>query len=200
MLSYNPSLSFFQRELSERTALGEGYVSKIVRELEKRSLIERVDDGAVGVRDLVLFLDAWREAYKFSKHTIIRGHIPARTGMELVENLGKLLSREGIKHAATGLAAGWLYTQFASFRIATFFVGESIDSRILSNLNFTESEAGPNTWLVIPNDRSVFWESKGVGGIQCVHPIQAYLDLKEHPERADEAATELRRLILQDYK
>ncbi len=200
VLIYNPSSSFFQRELSERTVLGEGYISKIVRELEKQSLIERIDDGAVGVSDPTLFLDAWTESYKFSKHTIIRGHIPARSGMELVDTLGKLLSREGIKHAATGLAAGWLYTQFAAFRIVTFFVDESIDARIFSSLGFTETETGSNTWLVIPNDRSVFWESKEISGIQCVHPIQAYLDLKEHPERSEEAASELRRLILQDYK
>jgi hypothetical protein len=30
----------------------------------------------------------------------------------------------------------------------------------------------------------------------CVHPVQAYVDLKSQPERAQEAATELRSRLL----
>jgi hypothetical protein len=31
-----------------------------------------------------------------------------------------------------------------------------------------------------------------IDGVPCVHPLQAYLDLKAQPERAQEAAAELR--------
>jgi len=196
VLLYHQGLAFIQRELSQRAGLGEDYVSRIVRALETQELIERDEDGAVTVKDPELLLDAWVESYDFSKHTLIRGHIPARSGSALLEDLGESLSREGIKHAATGLGAAWLYTHFAAFRTVTFFVGESIDSRTLSSLDFRESDIGPNTWLVVPNDESVFWQVDEVEGIQCVHPIQAYLDLKAHPERAKEAMSEIRRLIL----
>jgi hypothetical protein len=33
-------------------------------------------------------------------------------------------------------------------------------------------------------------------GIRCVHPVQAYLDLKDHPERSAEAAEQLRAKLL----
>ncbi|MCX6924806.1 MAG: type IV toxin-antitoxin system AbiEi family antitoxin [Verrucomicrobia bacterium] len=33
-------------------------------------------------------------------------------------------------------------------------------------------------------------------GISCVHPVQVYLDLKNHPERSTEAAQALRQNIL----
>jgi hypothetical protein len=31
-----------------------------------------------------------------------------------------------------------------------------------------------------------------VGGVPCVHPVQVYVDLKDQPERASEAAEHLR--------
>lgn len=196
VLLYHQGLTFTQRELSQRAGLGEGYVSRIVRALEAQDLIERGEDGAVTMKDPDLLLDAWVESYDFSKHTLIRGHIPARSGSALLQDLAESLSRERIEHAATGLGAAWLYTHFAAFRAVTFFVCESIDNRTLSNLDFRESDVGPNTWLVVPNDESVFWQADEVEGIQCVHPIQAYLDLKAHPERAKEAMSEIRRLTL----
>jgi hypothetical protein len=51
----------------------------------------------------------------------------------------------------------------------------------------------------VPNDEGVFDGAKFVDGIRCVHPVQAYLDLKDHPERSTEAAAELRRKILRDH-
>ena len=50
--------------------------------------------------------------------------------------------------------------------------------------------------MVAPNDKGVFEGAEFVDGIRCVHPVQAYLDLKDHPERAAEAAEELRRRII----
>ncbi|MCJ7567002.1 MAG: hypothetical protein MUO58_05635 [Anaerolineales bacterium] len=199
-LLYNPGSSFIQRDLSRKTDLDEGYVSKIVSELEKLSLIERTGDGAVSMKNPALLLDAWEESYGFSKHTILRGHIPARSGEALLYSLGELFSGEMIKHAATGLAAAWLHTHFAAFRTVTFFVDESVNAGMLSKISFSEIEAGSNTWLVIPNDGSVYWGSIKIDGVQCVHPIQAYLDLKEHPERSEEAASQMHRLILPKSK
>jgi len=44
----------------------------------------------------------------------------------------------------------------------------------------------------VPNDAGVFHGAEERDGLRCVHPVQAYLDLKEHPERAPEAAERLR--------
>jgi hypothetical protein len=46
--------------------------------------------------------------------------------------------------------------------------------------------------LVIPNDEGVFHGAVLREEIRCVHPVQAYLDLHAHPERAEEAAQKLR--------
>ena len=55
---------------------------------------------------------------------------------------------------------------------------------------------GANVWLVVPNDEGVFTAAAAKKGIACVHPVQAYLDLQGHPERAGEAADELRTRLL----
>lgn len=54
-------------------------------------------------------------------------------------------------------------------------------------------DRGANVWLVVPKDVGVFHGQRKVEDIQCVHPVQVYLDLKGHPERATEAADELLR-------
>jgi len=192
MLLYNPEASFTQRELSVKTNLDEGYISKIVHSLEEDELVYRLNDGSVKVRDKRLLLEAWWEVYDFHKHTIIMGHIPARSGLSLVRTVSEELSSHDIKYAATGLAGAWLYTKYADFRIGTIYLNESLPYDILSDLNFADEEQGENVWFVIPRDDWVFFQAQEINGIVCAHPIQVFLDLKDHPERAEEAADQLR--------
>ena len=49
---------------------------------------------------------------------------------------------------------------------------------------------------MVPNDEGVFHGAELVDGIRCVHPVQAYVDLKDHPEESTDAAAELRRRLL----
>jgi hypothetical protein len=83
-----------------------------------------------------------------------------------------------------------------TFRLATFFLSKEPGEKLLKAIGFREDERGANVWLVVPNDDAVFMGAKEVDGIRCVHPLQAYLDLTAHPERAAEAAAELRKRLL----
>jgi hypothetical protein len=146
----------------------------------------------VRVRDASLLLDAWREEYQFSKHNIIRGHVSARSGDALARFVSDTLVHDKVEHAATGLAAAWQLTHFAAFRIATFFVTREPAAELKAKLGFRDDARGANLWLVVPNDAGVFHGAEDREGLRCVHPVQAYLDLKGHPERAAEAAERLR--------
>ena len=53
-----------------------------------------------------------------------------------------------------------------------------------------------NVWLVTPNDEGVFAGAAEVSVAVCAHPVQVYLDLAAQPERASEAAEELRQRLL----
>jgi hypothetical protein len=48
----------------------------------------------------------------------------------------------------------------------------------------------------VPNDDGVFDGSEAKNGVTCTHPVQTYVDLQGHPERAREAADELRKRLL----
>ena len=190
-----PDHALNQRELSQAAGLDEGYTSRIVRRLEENGLVARDQEGLWKAKDPEHLLDAWHEAYDFTRHSIIKGHVAARSGEELLRRIAGTLEKQEPAYAATGLCAAWLYTRFASFRLATFYIPNAPGDKLSRELGFREDEQGANTWLVVPNDEGVFQASEVREGVRCVHAIQVYLDLKDHPERSSEAASRLR----QDY-
>jgi len=196
-LLMHPERAFTQREIARATDMTEGFVSRIVARLEADGYVQRIGGSHQGkapvrVRDASLLLDAWRDEYQFDKHTIVRGHVTARSGDTLARFVSDTLVAESVEHAATGLAAAWQMTHFAAFRIATFFVPSELSADVKGKLGFREDPRGANLWLVVPNDAGVLQGAQDRDGVHCVHPVQAYLDLKEHPERAVEAAERLR--------
>jgi hypothetical protein len=66
----------------------------------------------------------------------------------------------------------------------------------MAEAGFHVGERGSNTWLVVPDDPGVLDGATLRDGVQCVTPVQAYLDLKSQPERSQEAREELRRVHL----
>lgn len=195
-LLLHPRDSMTQREIARATDMDEGFTSRIVAKLEEDELVAREPNGAIRARDPDLLLDAWREDYDFSKHRVVKGHVAARSGNALLRRVAEELQVSKAEQAATGMAAAWLLTRFAGFRIVTAYVAELPSSKVLSRLGFREETPGANVWLVVPADEGVFHGASDREGVQCVHPVQAYLDLKDHPERADEAAALLRTELL----
>jgi hypothetical protein len=188
--------AFTQRELAKASGLDEGFTSRIVRQLEEQRLVTRGTAGTVKVADYDAMLDAWREAYDFSKHHIVRGHIAARSSDEVLRQLAGRLKRGHIEYAATGLTGAWLLNQFSGFRLVVFYVGQIPSVEARQEMGFHEELRGENVWLVVPNDEGVFQGAAEREGIPCVHPVQVYLDLKDHPERSAEAAEALRKKLL----
>jgi hypothetical protein len=50
--------------------------------------------------------------------------------------------------------------------------------------------------LALPKDEGVFHGVQEQDGLPCAHPVQVWLDLKGHPERAGEAARHLEETLL----
>jgi DNA-binding transcriptional regulator YhcF (GntR family) len=195
-LLMQPERALTQRELAKAVGLDEGFTSRIVRQLEEQRLVTREAGGAVKVADYDAMLDALREAYDFSKHHIVRGHIAARSSDEVVRSLANQFKQDKLEYAATGLAAAWLLNQFAGFRLAVVYVKQMPSDEILQHIGFHEEARGENVWLIVPNDEGVFQGVAEQEGIFCAHPVQVYLDLQNHPERSTEAAEQLRQKLL----
>jgi len=192
-LLMHPGTLHTQRELARLTGMDEGYTSRVVGKLEEEGLIVRNDAGAVQPRDPDLLLDAWQEVYDFTKHHVVRGHVAARSGVALLRQLVAGLDRASVPYAVTGLASAWILGRYAGFRTASVYLPREPSPDLIATLSFREDARGANVWLVVPNDEGVFHGATTTpDGIRCVHPIQAYLDLHAHPERAGDIARELR--------
>ena len=193
----HPRSSFSQREISHSTGVDEGYVSKICSRLEEAKFIVRGDDRSIRVKDPDILLDAWKDEYDPGDREWIRGHIPARSGTAAMETLVSFLDRESHGYALTGLAAAWLMTDFTSFRTVSIYLKNGIQLDTLEQIGFVRTEKGSNLAIVNGRcDEGVFQGLQKWGGVYCVHPIQAYLDLQGQPERSEEAAEELRKRLL----
>jgi hypothetical protein len=195
-LLMQPGRAFTQRELAKASGLDEGFTSRVVRRLEADRLVVRSADGAVRVADAGALLDAWREVYDFSRHHIVRGHIAARSSDEILRQVAAALRGDRVEYAATGLAGAWLINAFAGFRLVAIYVSQIPSPQVQHAMGFREELRGENVWLVVPNDNGVFRGASEREGVCCVHPVQVYLDLKNHPERSAEAAEQLRRVLL----
>jgi len=189
-------VSFSQKELARSTDMDEGFVSRIVSRMISQDLVQRDDSGNIRLQDPDALLDMWREKYRIHAHQFLKGHIPARNGPDLLRHVAQACQDQGMEYACTGLGAAWLYSRFASFRTAAFYLRESPSASWMEDIGFQEEPKGANVWLIVPKDEGVFHGATEVEGLQCVHPLQGYLDLKDHPERSAEAAEQLRRDFL----
>ena len=178
--------------------MDEGYVSRVVRNLADQGLVAKYGN-LIQVPDRDLLLRAWLDEYDFGKHRRIAGHIAARDGADLLGMLAAALRDQPHTppYAATGLAAAWCLGRFAGFRLASFYVHDAGALEDLADFSFRRTERGANVWLLVPDDPGVFHGATIQGGVHCVAPVQAYLDLHAHPERAEEVAAEIKADYLQ---
>ena len=136
--------------------------------------------------------------YDFDKHRRIAGHIPARDGDELMRMCAGALAQQPHQpsYAATGLAAAWCMGRYAAFRMASVYVHHEDALDDLRGLSFRPTERGANVWILVPADCGVFQGVATWDGVHCVAPVQVYLDLHAHPERARDVALEVRQGLL----
>lgn len=178
-----------QKDLAEETGLDDGHLSRIVRRLD--------DDGLLTFRsaefragDPEVLLDAWADAYRFDRHDIVPAHVTG-SGTELAAELHDRLTHAGIDHAFTGLPAAWALAHHARYRLASVYV-EGDPRAVLDAAGMRREARGANVQLIGPDDDGVFAGKHEVDSLPCVSPPQVYLDLLHLPERAQEAADQLR--------
>jgi hypothetical protein len=178
-----------QKELAEATRLDDGHVSRIVKRLLDERLVEK---RGAELRPLNpwLLLDAWNDEYRFERHDVVLGHVSG-AGIEVAQGLHRRLRDAETRHALTGLPAAWLHRSFARFRLNSIYVAG--DPRLAaSRIGLRQEARGANVQLIGADDEGVFEGAERLEGLPSVHPVQIYLDLNQLPERAPEAAENLR--------
>lgn len=188
-LLLDPQRWWVQKELSEHTDLDPSRISRVVRRLDHDQLLER-DHLRLRPRDPYLLLDAWADDYRFDRHDIVTGHLSG-SGVDLARAVSKRLGDADIEHGFTGLPAAWALERFARFRLVSVYV--SGDPRKAADVvALRRNERGANLQVIGPDDQGVFDGRRVIDGLPCVTPVQVYLDLGHLPERAAEAAEQLR--------
>lgn len=196
LLLLDPMNAWSHQNLVQKSGLSKGYVSKVRQRLSEADLITFNSDGTIQPSDPSVLLQTWSKAYDFSQHIIRKGHIATRSSTNLMKTVTENLRDRSLKVAATGLAAAWLYIQFAAIRLVTVYVSQMPEEEIIKKVGFRDVDSGANIWLVKPNDPGVFMGSVEREGVMCVSPVQTYLDLRHQPERSKEAADALRTKVL----
>lgn len=189
VLLLDPERWWRQKDLSERTDLDAGRVSRVVARLADDALVER-DGPLLRPRDPDLLLDAWADEYRFDRHDVITGHLTG-AGIELARDTADRLQQTGIDHAFTGLPVAYVLDEFARFRLVSVYV-DGDPRRAADAVGLRRNERGANVQLIGPDDRGVFDGRSEAAGLPCVSRVQVYLDLLNLPERAGEAAEQLR--------
>jgi hypothetical protein len=189
ILLLDPNRWWRQKDLAEYSGLDPGRISKIVKRLASAHLIQR--DGAfLRPQDPYLLLDAWADDYRFDRHDIVLGHMTG-TSIELAEKLHERLDRKNIHHVFTGLTAAWMIDPFARFRLNSVYV-KGDPREVAEAVRLRPEERGANVQIIGPDDSGVFDGQRRIGTLPCASTVQVYLDLGHLPERAAEAAENLR--------
>lgn len=195
-LLIHPDQSFSQQELKERLVLDPGYLSRLIKRMCNEGLLRKEASGRIRVDQPEFLLDAWRDGYHIQEYERIQGHLPARSGEHALEQLVQRLEKLPFVYALTGLAAAWLHTGFAGFRLVSLYMDQTPGWNLEKELGFERTDRGANLWIIRAKDDGVYEGETVVNRAHVVHPLQAYMDLKDHPERAAEAADNLRERFL----
>lgn len=178
-----------RKDLVSAAELDSGQVSRVIKRLLMDRLLEE-QGHELRPRDPDALLDAWQDEYRFDRHEILRGHMSG-TGIELSRALEERLEDASHRFAFTGLPAAWAFDRFAGFRLNSVYV-QGDPHTVAEAIGLRVNERGANVQLIAPDDAGVFAGARKVEGLSCVAPVQAYLDLRHLPERAGEAAEDLR--------
>ena len=195
VLLLHPARWRLQRDLAERTGLGPGFVSRIVRRLEEDALVERNRAGAVRPADPDLLFDAWLGDHDLRRLPGVSGRLVSGTRDRIVEVVTRALDRR-CEHAWTGGAAADLLTGRTPRFPATLYVSADPSPELVDAIGLVVAAEPADLRLVVPRDEGVFEGATRVGGARSVSPVQALLDAVAAREVAPGEVPGLRRTLL----
>lgn len=119
---------------------------------------------------------------------------------DILKFLRKLKRLNGPKYAITGLS-GALYTApFVRPTNVHIYVKTEDDAKELANLlDLMPVEANGNVKFAIAKSDGVFYGSREIDGVNIVSLPQLYADLRNYPARGEEAASEVFKVIQNNW-
>ena len=182
------------RSQDEHIQLTPGYVSKVIKELERRSYGAKRDDRVV-LRHGNELLKDWLVFYRERKSSVSQGYfVAAPSAGALMPGLAHALDAHHVDYTFTGHAGASLVDRYAAFDVVDVYVKSLEEAReVLIGMGARRADRGGNVNVSLPYYRvSAFYATQIlVGPIRVVSDLQLYLDLYDYPVRGREQAEHL---------
>ena len=187
------------RDLAGELHLTASYVSKVLRELERRGYLARRVDG-VSLRRPAELLDDWLHFYRGRQPYFRKTYFaPVTSATLLVDAARKADFALWPDYALTLQSGASLVSRYAEFDSLEVYVRDPNQAdQIASQLGARPATRGPNLVVMVPYYRvSAFFGQRTVKGLTVVSDLQLYLDLYDFPQRGREQAERIyeRRLL-----
>jgi len=187
------------RDLAGELELEPSYVSKVVRELDRRGYVTRQVGGIV-LRHPAELLSDWLHAYR-GRESVLRQtfFVPVTSSHALLDTARHAEFAKGSDYALTMQSGASLITRHAEFDTLELYVRHaSVADVIAKQLASRPTIRGANLVIMVPYYRvSAFFGQQRVQGMSVVSDLQLYLDLYDFPNRGREQAERIyeRRLL-----
>jgi len=185
-----------QEELTTRTKVSRGLVSRILKVLVEEGQVERIAGDrpkAASIRyrmaEFDSLLDEWKSKDDWSARTTVQQYsLLTNDAEEIAATVRNAIGET--KAVFTQWFAAHLRHPYTIPPIISAYVAEG---RSLPELKFVRPvQTGGNLWLITPEDEGVFIETQECEGFRLVSDVQIYLDLVQMGQRGPDAAEALR--------
>ena len=181
------------RELAQYVNLDPGFVSRMVRELEKRNYDVR-SNSKLQIRSPKGILEDWIHEYNYKKNQEFRYFCLAKSPDEILDKLRNVDVSEQKIIYALGLHAGAnLIAPYTVYNeVHSYVSSKDVIDFLARELNLKAAEQDANIIFLLPYYKhSVFYNKQLVNDLWVVSDLQLYLDLYNYPVRGLEQAEHL---------
>ncbi|MDR3669163.1 MAG: type IV toxin-antitoxin system AbiEi family antitoxin [Ignavibacteriaceae bacterium] len=192
-LLYDNQKSWGIRELANSIGLDAGFVSRIVRELEKRNYIIKKDSQIKLINSDQVLKD-WVENYSPVNNSELKYFSPGKNVKNILEGISKISfeNANNPDYALSFQSGANLVYNYSSYDVVHIYVRnvESIDK--FKELNLIKVDKGENIIFMLPYYKnSVFFDKQFIKWLWVVSDLQLYLDLYNYPLRGREQAEKI---------
>jgi hypothetical protein len=200
VLLVNYPQTFDLRNLATASHVSLGQVYNVSKALIR----DRIAIHAEGRNRLKLMapsvlLSRWATVNNFVANTkFIEYYSPEE---DISKLFAKLTGLNAPEYALTGLSGALLVAPFVRPTSVHIYVNSENDAKELANLlGLMPIEANGNVKFAIAKSRGVFYGAMKAKGVNVVSPFQLYADIFNYPARGKEAASELYKVIQDNWK
>lgn len=177
-------------ELAEQVDVSAGLSVKTLKTLQRDVYVRRDSDRRVALADGEALLRRWATiadgAFRNAERFVSRLPNPD----ELTRQLSNRLESLGVRYAVSRLAAARFIEPYAPARVVDIYVDRD-PGDLAAALDLLPVDRGESVRLVKPDDAGVFQFSSGRDTVNCVNPVQLFVDLSNGRGREPDVAERL---------